>query len=175
MKYKSLVIGLLGLVILMSPVLASQKEFAKGNKFITPQLGINSWTIPFGANFEYAITENIGVGGTGMFWTWSNEWVKDTLILLSADVAYHFTKIKAEKFDLFAGGYAGFAIYSYSWKDAENEDLGDVGSSGLMIGPFVGARYYFNPKIAVSFRLDGSLVGHWASFGGTVGVTFKLN
>jgi hypothetical protein len=174
MKYKSLMIGFLGLIVLMSPVLASQKEFAKGNKFITPQIGINSWAIPIGASFEYAMTENIGVGGTAMVWMWSDNYAKYSVISLSADAAYHFTKVKAEKFDLYGGAYLGYAIYSFSWKDSEMSNY-DLGSSALTIGPLLGARYYFNPKIAVSFRLLGSLVGYWASFGGTVGVTFKLD
>jgi hypothetical protein len=174
MKSKVLVFALLALLVLSAPILASEKEFAKGNKFITPQLGLNSWTVPFGASFEYAVTENIGVGGTGMLWLWSDSYAKSSVISLSADVAYHFTKVKAEKFDLYGGGYLGYAIYSYSWKDEEMSDY-DLGASALMIGPFVGARYYFNPKIAVSLRLDGSLAGHWASFGGSIGVTFKLD
>lgn len=176
MKIKSVIIGLLGLVILMSPVLASQKEFAKGNKFITPQLAINETTIPFGVNFEYAYTKNIGIGGTAMLWSWSNEWAKQTLVSLSADAAYHFTKLNAEKMDIYAGGYVGFGIYSFSWKDKNgDEDESGIGSSGLRIGPLVGARYYFNPKLAVNLRLDGSLTGNWSGFGATIGLTIKLD
>ena len=175
MKLKSLVIGVLALAVLSSPILASQKEFKLRDKFITPQLGLNDWTIPFGVNFEYAYTKNIGLGGTGMVWMWSNEYLKESIIWLSADVAYHFTKVKAEKLDLYGGGYLGFAIYSFSWKDEELEDDDDVGSSNLTLGPFIGARYYFNPKMAVNVRIDGSLIGHWASLGATVGLTFKLD
>jgi hypothetical protein len=160
----------------MSPALASQKEFAKGDKFITPQINLNSFAIPIGVSFELGYTKNIGLGGTVMYWSWSNEWVKNSLIWLTADVAYHFTNVKAEKFDLYGGGYVGYGIYSWSWKDEEwDESDSGVGSSGIQIGPFIGARYYFNPKIAVSLRFDGSLAGSWSGFGGSLGVTFKLD
>jgi hypothetical protein len=52
---------------------AGPAEFSKGNFPPAPQLGYASWGggIPFGVNAEYAVTNNIGVGGSvigsGMF------------------------------------------------------------------------------------------------------------
>lgn len=176
MKLRSLILGALVLAVLTSPVLASQKEFRQGDKFITPQLGINEFTVPFGASFEYAYTKNIGLGGTAMLWSWSSDEYSQRLIALSADLAYHFTKLKAEKLDVYAGGYLGFGIYSWSWEDDESDDdEGGAGSSGLRLGPFVGARYYLSPKMAVNLRLDGSLAGDWSGLGAVIGLTFKLD
>jgi hypothetical protein len=140
----------------------AQLEFNKGDKFVTPQLGFNSWAIPFGVNFEYAMTENIGVGGTVMMWFWSGA----SVILPSVDAAYHFTKLDIEKLDLFGGVALGFAIY--------NAGSGISGSSGIYISPFVAGRYWFSEKMAVSLRMNIGLIGDWTGVGGLFGVTFRI-
>lgn len=137
-------------------------EFHKGEMYLTPQIGLNSWAVPFGANFEYAMTENIGVGGTVMAWFWSGA----SVILPSVDAAYHFTKLAVEKLDLFGGVAIGFAIY--------NAGSGISGSSGLYISPFAAGRYWFSEKMAVSLRLNIGLIGDWTGVGGLLGVTFRL-
>ena len=148
--------------------------FQKGKMWITPQIGLYSWggSIPFGASFETAITPNIGVGGTAMAMFWSESEWSSSLIMLSADVAYHFTQLKVDNLDLYAGGGLGYSIYSYSWKSGFSGDYGGTGS-GVYIATLLGARYYFTPKIAASLRLVGSLTG-WSGFGTQLGVTFLL-
>jgi hypothetical protein len=145
--------------------LRSTLSFEKGDLFVTPQIGINSYAIPFGANFEYAMTENIGVGGTVMIWLWSDGGYKSSIILPSVDAAYHFTMLELDKIDLFAGVGLGFSIYS--------SDFG-TGSSGIYISPFVAGRYWFSEKIGVSLRLNIGLIGDWSGVGGLFGVVFKL-
>ena len=108
--------------------------FLKGDKFLTPQIGLYSGEIPFGANFEYAITENIGVGATLMMWFGSGF----SVIMPSVDAAYHFTMLKVEKLDLFAGAGDGFCHCRRS---------GVRGSSGLSLNPFIAGRYWFSDKI----------------------------
>jgi len=172
---RRLLVTVLALAVLAGTAAAGTKEFWKGGIYVTPQIGLNSWGggLPFGAAVEYAITENIGVGGSVMLNMWNEEYWSSTLINFNADVAYHFTNINAEKFDLYAGGGLGYSVYSYKYKSGY-EDWEGVGSSGIYIPVFVGARYYFNPKMAVSLRLVGSLTGHWSGFGGLLGVTFVL-
>jgi hypothetical protein len=148
--------------------------FQKGKMWITPQIGLYSWggSVPFGASFETAITPNIGVGGTAMAMFWGeSEWTS-SLIMLSADVAYHFTQLKVDNLDLYAGGGLGYSIYSYSWKSGFSGTYGGTGS-GVYIATLLGARYYFTPKIAASLRLVGSLTG-WSGFGTQLGVAFNL-
>lgn len=137
-------------------------EFEKGNMFLTPQIGLNSYAVPFGVNFEYAMTENIGVGGTVMMWIWNH----GTLILPSVDAAYHFTMLEVEKLDLFAGAGLGFAIFSAKG--------GYSGSSGIYISPFVAGRYWFSDKMAASLRVNVGLIGDWTGVGGLLGVTFRI-
>jgi hypothetical protein len=85
---------------------------------------------------------------------------------------YHFTQLKLDKIDLFAGAALGYTIYSFSSKEAGF--TGSLGSSGIDLGIVLGGRYFFSDKIAVSLRTNGSFIGGWAGFGGAVGVTFKL-
>lgn len=157
-------------------VFPQDKEFYKNTQILSPVLRLNSYTVPFGANFEYGITEKVGVGGTAMLWFWSSKYLSNSLISLSADAAYHFTSVEVKKLDLFAGAGLGFSIYSYSWKSGYGEEkYGGVGSSGLFLEPFGGVRYYFSPKIAGYSRVYVDFIGDWTGFGGIIGASFKLN
>jgi hypothetical protein len=132
--------------------------FNKGDMFVTPQFGFNSWTLPFGVNVEKAITENIGVGATVMAWFWGG----GGLIVPSAEAAYHFTRLEIDKVDLSAGGGLGFAIATGG------------GYTGA-IYPFVliNGRYFIKPRMAINLRFNMGF-GSWGSAGGLFGVTFKL-
>ena len=171
MKLKNFLLTFFLILLVSSLSFAGPQEFNKNIFYITPQLGINTFTIPFGANVEYGITPNIGIGGTTMIWLWSNKYASETVIAISAEGAYHFTQLDLDKFDLFAGAGVGIAIYSYNQKSGF--DWGDAGASGIFIAPFVGGRYFFNPKIAVCLKIYGYIVS-FGTFGATVGVTFGL-
>ncbi len=154
---------------------SQSKEFYKGIQSLSPVLGLNSYTVPFGVNFEVGVSDKIGIGGTAMFWWWSSQYLSNSLIGLSFDGAYHFTSLDVEKLDLFAGAGLGFAIYSYTGKESLPGDIqGGTGSSGLYLRPFIGARYYFNEKTAVFSRLYIQFVGDWGGAGGIIGISFKL-
>jgi hypothetical protein len=173
MRYRGIIILVLG-IFLMSPFFAGAQDFQKEDFYITPQLGINSYTIPFGVSAEYAITENIGIGGTGMLWLWSSEFWSNSLIALSADAAYHFTSLDVDKLDAYAGAALGFSIYSWKEKSGVFGDFSGSGSSGLYLQPFVGARYYVTESIAVNLRLNAALLGDWSGVGGYIGVSIPL-
>ena len=141
-----------------TPLRKDTATFLKGDIFVTPQIGFNSWTIPFGASLEYAMTENIGVGGTVMAWFWGG----GGLIVPSVEAAYHFTMLEVDKLDLSAGGGLGFAIATGG------------GYTGA-IYPFIllNGRYFFKPNMAFNLRLNMSF-GTWGSAGALVGVTFRI-
>lgn len=169
-------IGAVFIAVLLVSALASAgtKEFGKGRIFVTPQLGINTWAIPFGLNVEYGLTPNIGVGATGTFWSWGSTYWNETVISLNAEAAYHFTQLTFEKIDLYAGAGLGYSVYSWKWKSGFGTGLvGSTGGSGIHLTTFVGGRYYFTPKIAASLRLSGGF-GNWAGVGAAVGITFSL-
>lgn len=175
MKRSAPFLSALLLLGLASSALAGTKEFGKGSFFLTPQIGLNTYAVPLGLSIEYGITPNIGVGGTAMFWLWNDEFWTNSLIALSADAAYHFTRIDVEKLDLFAGASLGFTIYSWSWKSGYDDWLeGATGSSGLYLTPFLAARYFFSSKIAVCLKAHFSVLGSWSGVGGVLGVTIKL-
>lgn len=115
LKLKPFISLILFLLFSFSTAFPAEKGFNKGSIILTPVLGLNGFTIPFGASFEYGISRNIGVGGTAMLWFWSNDLWSNTLISLSVDAAYHLTSLKVKKLDLFAGGGLGYSIYSWSW------------------------------------------------------------
>jgi hypothetical protein len=136
-------------------------SFAKGKTFVTAQIGLYSGEIPFGGSFEYAMTENIGVGATLMMWFGSGY----SVFMPSADVAYHFTMLDVEKLDLFAGVGVGFAVVGGE---------GVSGASGLSVNPFIAARYWFSEKMGVSLRANIGLIGDWTGVGSALGIVFML-
>ena len=137
------------------------QTFMKGDMFLTPQIGLYSGAVPFGANFEYAMTENIGVGGTLMMWFGSGY----SVFMPSIDAAYHFTMLEVEKLDLFAGAGVGFAIAGGG---------GSTGTSGISLSPFVAGRYWFSEKLGVSLRLNIGLIGDWTGVFSMLGVVLKI-
>ncbi len=109
-----------------------------------------------------------------MLWLWSSEYWSNSLIALSADAAYHFTSLDVEKLDAYAGAALGFSIYSWKEKSGFGGDLSGSGSSGLYLQPFLGARYYVTPSIAVNLRLNVAVLGDWSGVGGYIGVSIPL-
>jgi hypothetical protein len=174
MNLKKVGVLMLSFVIVAAVASAGTKEFSMGKFYLTPQIGFGSWgsSIPFGANAEYALNENIGIGGTVMAQFWSEIYGSLTYIQLSAEVNYHFIKLQADKVDLYVGAGLGYGIVSTSY--LAGYTIGG-GASDLILEPIVGVRYYFSPKMAASLRLVGSLVGGYSGFGATIGVTFILN
>jgi hypothetical protein len=172
-KFTTAVILLL--LVTFSIAFPQSKEFYKKTQILSPVLGLNSYTVPLGANFEYGITDKIGIGGTAMIWWWSSQYWSNSLIGLSFDGAYHFTSLDIKNLDLFAGSGLGFSLYSYTLEESHPGDIkGGLGSSGLYLEPFLGARFYFNPKTAVFLRLYVQFVGDWGGAGGIIGISFKL-
>lgn len=139
----------------------ASQTFSKGDMFLTPQVGLYSDAVPFGANFEYALTENIGVGGTFMMWFGSGFHV----FMPSVDAAYHFTQLKVDKLDLFAGVGLGYAIVGGN---------GASGTSDLALEPFAAGRYWFSDKMGVSLRINIGLIGDWTGVSSMLGVVFRI-
>ena len=148
MKLKSFFVIPFALLLTFSFVFSTEKEFTRGFQFVSPLIGLNNYALPVGANFEFGLTKNIGIGGTATLWSWGEDYWSNTLINLSVDAAYHFTDLKVKKLDLFAGGGLGISIYSWKWKsEYENIYEGATASSGIYIQPYVGARYFFSQKL----------------------------
>lgn len=82
--------------------------------------------------------------------------------------------MNVQKLDAYVGAGLGYTIYSWSWKSGYEDLEGATGGSGLYLQTVVGGRYYISPKMAISLRLVGSLIGSWAGFGSTIGLSFNL-
>jgi hypothetical protein len=174
----SRVIIVLFIVLMVSSVFAGEKEFRKGQLFLTPQAAYYYYAPNLGVSVEYAVTENIGIGGSFMLASWSAEAfdvkISESLITPSLEAYYHFKKIAAKKLDLFAGLSVGYSIYSYSW-DISGIEWIDAGSSGLYLSPILGIRYYLTSKLAISLRSHYSALGDWSGMGGELGLSFKVS
>jgi hypothetical protein len=83
----------------------------------------------------------------------------------SIDAAYHFTMLKVEKLDLFAGAGIGFAVVTGE---------GITVYSGLSLNPFIAGRYWFSEKMGVSLRVNIGLIGDWTGVGSMLGVVFGI-
>jgi outer membrane immunogenic protein len=172
---KQLVI-LLSLVLISGLVFGAAKKslaadtFSEGGFYLSPMVGLNSYTIPFGLNVEYGVTPNIGIGGTVMYWGWSEPGYSYSIIGIEAEATYHFVKeIKVEKFDFYAGVGIGYNVFS------SNVSGFSTGyGSGVFFDPFAAARYYFSDKIALLMKLHIGFGGSFGGVGGSAGVTFKL-
>jgi hypothetical protein len=177
MKQKSILITVLLIVLLVSTISAEEKEFNKGQLFLTPQFAYYSYAPNIGVGLEYALTEKVGIGGSLMVASWSSEAgtfkVSQTLIIPAVDVNYHFTKVAFDKLDLFAGISIGYSIYSYSW-DFGEITWDEAGTSSVYFSPVLGIRYYFSKKIALCLKSHYSALGDWSGMGGELGVTFRL-
>ncbi len=175
MRYRTFLGLSLALFFLSSVIFAGPAEFRKGTTYLTPQIGVNTWTVPFGVSVEYAVTPNIGLGGTGLLWLFAHDIYNYSIVTLYGDVAYHFTKLRARNLDLFAGGGLGFHVVSKTRRNDVFEP-GEYhgGASGLFLLPFVGLRYYLSPKVALSFRLNVGILGDWSGVDGLIGVAFRL-
>lgn len=165
--------AVLFLVLGAGLAVAGPAEFSKGHFFLTPQFGFASWgtSIPFGLGAEFAVTENIGLGGSAMGQFWSDEGVSVSWVTLAAEANYHFTRLNAAKFDLYVGAGLGYGIYNVGAGGV----LIDSGASGFVLQPILGGRFFVSSKIALSLKLVGSVVGRYSGFGAVGGVTFKLN
>ena len=176
MSLKKISVMVLAVLFVSSLSLAQTTGlYKKGGLYITPQIGLNSLSLPIGASVEFGLTENIGIGGTVTYWGWNYDYGKATVIVLSAEALYHLTKLKLNKLDLYGGAGLGYGIYSFSWDSGYGPGSSySTGSSGLDLGIIIGGRYYFSPKMAVSLRIMNSLIGSWSTLGAAIGVTFVI-
>ncbi len=172
--------------------------FQKGTKMLSAGIGLgdrylilsgyNMVVPPLQLNFDYGITEKLGIGyiGVGGLLSYSvnrynfsnsnfNYYYKYTYtnFTIATRATYHFD-LGIEKVDLYAGAILGFNIASrsetYTGKGtpASNFYLDPPGNGGLVAGPFAGARYMFNENFGAYSEL-----GYTVSIF-TLGATYKF-
>jgi hypothetical protein len=171
------------------------KKFAKGSMYVTGQIGINSYVatdepfntmpFPFGASYEVALTDNIGIGSTVMFDKWSDylgmfggKWTF-RVFKPSLDITYHFYVNKMKGLNIFTGASLGYSILSVS-NELGSDYMGEL-KSEPHFAPFLGLHLYFwenSPgffnKLMITSKVYWSVAGDFSGVSGVIGITYKI-
>ena len=161
---------LCALLALFSLNCVNAQVISKGDRIITAGIGFGSYlggsnysitVSPIGASFEYCVVDNlfdensaIGVGGYLGYTAkkWSNS--MDVEEAEAMEVKYTYTSIAAKGYfhynfvpdlDTYAGLMLGYNIVGS--KVTPSNYPYQTSSSGFGYSLFVGARYYFSPKL----------------------------
>jgi len=147
------------------------QTFEKGNNVLNLTVGFGSFywsgtgysaSPGFAASFEHCFWDNlingdfsIGIGGFFGFQTSKYEYnygsgywgYNYTTIAPAGRGTFHWTYV--ENLDLYAGVHAGWRIVSSKETGTFVGTSEAAKSSGILFGPFVGARYYFTDMFGV--------------------------
>ncbi|GHN03113.1 hypothetical protein WSM22_46020 [Cytophagales bacterium WSM2-2] len=165
----------MGMLSLLS--LGAQAQYRKNDKLLNLGFGLNSYYnggIPLSASFEVMLTDELSAGGGLDFVSYHYGYLGYnygfTAFYLGGRVSYHFNKvfnINDRSWDIYGG--ASLGIRTVSWTDNfNNHPTGQYGS-GLFLGIYAGARYYFSPKVGGFLEL-----GALGSTNARLGVAFKF-
>lgn len=157
-------------------------QFEKGDKLLNAGINLGGGNgfgggFGLGASYEQGVHDFISVGGQADFVSWSNgfagyKW-KYNFFTIAARGSYHFGKhfLTIDKLDLYAGPVLGYTIANYKAPGGYSGFYDNDYGSGVTVGVFAGARYYFKPTTAVFAELGG---GTRALVPLKAGVTFKF-
>ena len=161
----------------MAGAAQAQEVFGKGDKALNIGIGhgttISGTTIPpITASLDFGVADrlingnngSISVGGLVGYAGSYNDYATVHYAIVGARGAFHYQFV--DKLDTYAGLLLGYRHARVNWKsDIIN---GSVGASEIALGGYLGARYFFTPKIGAFAELGYSIA--YAN----VGVTFKL-
>ncbi len=179
---------LLVITIFSVSMAQAQTPFRKGDKVVNVGLGLGTYGVsgkttipPMSVSFDYGVKNelfdkksSLSVGGYAGFYSSKSSFTnsllgeygwKYTNILIGGRAAVHYDFIK--KLDTYGGLMLGYDIESVS-------AYGNTGSysansaGGFIWSSFIGARYYFTPKIAGFLELGYGVSAI------ELGVAFKL-
>jgi hypothetical protein len=165
MRFRVLALPLAFLAVGAAPLNA--QAFKAGTNYIGPSISLATYgsTVAFEGNFEHAINDKWGWGLSAGYWSYGVTDFNYHVIPVAGTAAYHFT-VSNEKLDPFVGGSVGVFIFSCS--GAHGDCGAGARSTGLLIGPFGGVRYWLKDNLALTGR-----VGYGIGFL-TAGVDFKM-
>jgi hypothetical protein len=172
-KMKNLLVAL----FLMCSFASFSQGFDKGDKLLNVGLnlgGTYGGGLGIGGSYEVGVTDFISVGGQADYNTWNYGWGgyswKYNFFNVGGRGSYHFGNhfLKADNLDLYAGLALGYRISQYKdpsgWSGSYSSSYG----SGVFLGGYAGARYYFKPSLG-AFAEVGSNTSVLKA-----GVTFKF-
>lgn len=161
---------------LCSMSLFAQGSLEKGNAQLNAGFGLSTWGVPIYVGVDYAVHEDITVGGKVSYRNYShrfaNERYRQSLTTIGVNGNYHFNRIfeLPSQWDL----YAGITLGYYVWSDvrwSNNNGIATYGgeASGIGAGLQVGGRYFFNDRFAVNLE-----AGAGTGTGLDLGITYKF-
>lgn len=178
-------VSLIFAVMMISLAASSQNTFTKGDKVLNVGVGFGTYgdygktTIPpVSVSLEYCAKDNLfndksslGIGGYAGYhsskYDLAGEWgYKYSNFILGARGILHYQFI--DKLDTYWGLLLGYDIASAKFYGSDIYDSGASEVGGLIYSTFLGARYYFNEKIAVNAELGYGI----ATF--HIGISYKL-
>lgn len=141
---------------------SSGAAFQKGNFYLGGAVGLGSGLGYFGgaaliANAEYAVTENIGLGGAIGYWSYTDSVnaagyttkYKYSIIPVIFSGAYHF-HVGSPKLDLGAGVSIGYYVVSSSVETSvAGVNYASASASGIAVGIFGLVRYHVSDVVAL--------------------------
>ncbi len=164
-------------MVLFSTVVFSQR-IQEGGHQVNAGLGFSSgWGLPVFAGYDYAVTNDITIGGqinyatssdTYATFKWNSTWVS-----FGANGNYHFNNVLQipNNFDVYAGVTLAYNLYSYDYPSELDAKYRTGSNSKMGFRGQIGGRYFFNDKFAINVEFGGGSV----ATGGRVGITYKLN
>ncbi len=163
-------LSLLMLVVFSSLAVMAQSPYTKGEKQLNGGFGLSSWGLPVYIGLDYAVHDDITVGGELSFRSY-NEKIgtykyDHSVIGVSGNGNYHFNTILEipDNWDVYAGLNLGFYIWNSpnSYTGSHTSDLG--------FGAQIGGRYYFSDKVSLNLEFGGGN----AFSGGKIGISVFL-
>lgn len=160
----------------------SEAQFKKGGLYLGPNITLATDPMGFGAELEYGISPNVGIGGMVRYWGGSDDYAyyKYTWSVIIPQFVAYYHFMPGEALDPYLGGRLGYAIASSSFED---KGLGipyqsTSAESSLFLHIGGGLRYFFSPKISINgsgeLRIAGEKYFGDSSLGLVVGVDFTL-
>lgn len=154
------------------------QSYAKGDNVANLTIGMGngsvggSFGVAFGVSGEHCFFDelingdfSVGIGGYLGFSATKDQFsngfynygYKYTTFAIAGRGTFHWTGV--EGLDTYAGLHLGGAIVSSKFDGNQNSgiDYPSAESGGVLVAPFVGARYYFNDAFCVVGELGGGL------------------
>ena len=162
---------------------AQDKHFNAGKMVAAGQAGISALGMGFGANFEFGITNSIGIMPSFIMHSYTSGTQEWSFNVVDVYGTYHYKPksggfFSSEKMDTY--GMAGISWVAFGAKSGSSDE---ETSSSIAFGGGAGTRYFFTDKLSVfgegkyrfaSFKTDSyTLALAWYSV--YAGVSFAIN
>ncbi len=184
------VFGLVGSLFLADPAQAQQNAFEQGDKIINVGISLGGYRsgyvgtrstgmIPLSVSFEKGINDKFSVGGYAGYasWNYGSAGYKYgwSYTSIGARGSFHYLPwlnesldlgLDQEKIDLYVTAIVGleFQRLTGEWRGLDYNN-----QTRLFIGPVLGVRYMFNPKLGGFFEAGRGALGY-----GNLGLAIRL-